>query len=209
MTKEYIGGKGGDSFIQGLHSRITTKFFNSWDFSRITGLVFHPEYVALGIPKSGRLTRYSGPSFQIRNLRLVSRVGPNGNQMNQVIFSILQRSGIIYKNGKFAGHYQPGPDGQVNAQYAAAAGEERFELRGGCTLIFDLDTLRLKYAISKPIVDMDSLGPDSIPSINKRRVKAQYDYQHSGDDDASNEFALYFGEGMSHITEPFAFLHQH
>jgi len=208
LTRKYIAAnpEKTQSDILGLHFRIKMKFSNSWDFGRITGLVFHQNYRALGIPDPDPTQKYeySGPSFQIRNLRLVTRTGPDGNQVNQVVFSIFQRSGIIYKGGKFAGHYQPGEKDQK-----VPKNEDRFELRGGCTLIFDLDSQKLKYAISKPLVDMDSLSPNSVPSINSRRMQTQYNFEHGENDDASNEFARIFGGGLSHIAETFAFLHQH
>jgi hypothetical protein len=66
----------------------------------------------------------------------------------------------------------------------------------------------LKYAISKPILDMDSLQAGLPPAINKRRLDSQHTYMHAGGDTGVNEFTAYFGAGCHKLAEPFAFLHQ-
>ncbi len=212
-TNQYIGGEYSDrnKIVLGLHQRLNTKFSvtTSKEFAKITGLAFVNEFKKVGINKSGR---YNGPSFQVQNLRLISRIGPDGNPVNQVIFTILQRSGVIYKNGKFTGHYLPPVGSKTKGKNATAekipAGG--FELRGACTLIFDLDTLKLKYAISKPILDMEELERSGKAVINHQRLDTQYQFQYGEEGDAhGSEFRSYFGNGIHRITEPFAFLHQH
>jgi hypothetical protein len=198
LTKEYIKGnyKENGKTLMGLHQRINVKFSNSEDFAKITGLAFLMQYGTVGVSRS---TRYEGPSFQVQNLRLVSRVGPDGNQVNQVVFSIVQRSGVVYENGRFARTY--------NVREPVPAGG--FEFRGACTLIFDLDKLTLKYAISKPLLDLSALENGNIPFLNMQRLDAQYKFQNDLQDTGQNEYCLYFGEGNNSMTEPFAFLHQH
>ena len=61
-------------------------------------------------------------------MRPVRRRGPNGEEINQVVLAITQRRPIVV-------------DG------------ERLGMHGGCTLILDLDTLDLRYAIGKSISD--------------------------------------------------------
>ena len=144
-------------------------------------------------------------------MRLVSRVGPEGNQINQVIFSIFQKCGVVFKDGIFAGHYTPEPSFDINnpKKPVPSSPVEGFEFKGACTLIFDLDTKSLKYAISKPLVDMESLETSGKLKINMKRVETQYATQHGNDAAAFNEYALYFGDGTNKIAEPFAFLHHH
>jgi hypothetical protein len=68
-----------------------------------------------------------------------------------------------------------------------------FEFRGGCTIILDLQTLKLKYVIRKSIDD-------------EARVRRQRDYRSS--DAGASLRATYFGSGLNAITnEPFALLH--
>lgn len=205
ITKKYIAGVAASTTsgqARGLHQRINTKFSESTDFSRITGLAFLASFASLGVRQS---RYYQGPSFQIQNLRLVDRIGPDGTQINHVIFSIVQRSGIVMKNGgKEFEHYVPVPeesDVEVSDDKS-----QRFEFRGGCTLIFDLDTLKLKYAISKPLLDNQSTDG---PRIDQARLMRQYEYQYGSTESAHNDYTLYFGERFHNLSEPFSFLHQH
>jgi len=200
-TKTYIRGDFEDpnNKLLGLHQRISGKFSKSEDFARITGLAFVDGYNEFGVHQAGR---GSGPSFQIQNLRLVSRVGPDGNQVNQVVFSIVQRCGVVYQNGKFDRYYIPPSNGE-----STPVPEGGFEFWGGCTLIFDLDQLRLKYAIARPLLDIQSLERGE-PDIDKGRLERQYLFQQEDGDQGFSQFSLYFGNGMRNVTEPFSFLHQ-
>jgi hypothetical protein len=192
VTRDYISGKYDDpnKIIMGLHSRIRSKFDNSLALSKMTGLAFISEFKKLGIK-----TKEGLPSFQIQNLRLVSRSGPGNNQVNQVIFSIMQHSTFKMENG------QP-----VFFDYAKQKDTDGYsEFYGGCTLIFDLDELKLKYAISKPLLNFTEQGP----AINLSRLKRQFEFQHKEDGDISNEFTAYFSQQSARMMEPFAFLHQH
>jgi hypothetical protein len=141
-----------------------------------------------------------GPSFQVQNLRLVSRIGPDGQSVNQIVFSLVQRAGILIKNDDIVGYFQP--DNDVNAKQ----GEEMMEIRGGCTLIYDLDNLELKYIISKPLVVKNNYG---YFEINKDRVMEQYGFMFEQSENAINEFQKYFNMGLNNkFTEPFYILHQ-
>ena len=202
LTRAFIGGKydDPDELIQGLHQRIQIKFSRSIEFSRITGLAFLADFQRLGLRGN---YDYGMPSFQIQNLRMVSRVGPDGNQVNQVVFSIFQRSGVIMKNGKPDGHYIPEDDQDTP--------ENGFELQGGCTLIFDLDTEKLKYVISKPLLDLEALRQKSAQyKIHAERAIRQYNFQFDEGMDHRNEYNKYFGIGLDNkFNEPFAILHKH
>lgn len=195
ITRDYIGGKYDvKPVILGLHRRLDVKFSFSYEFARLTGLAFLAEYAQLGIASSGR---YTGPSFQIQNLRLVNRVGPEGNQISQVIFSIVQTSLLIKKDGAFV---PPSSDEEK---------VQAFEFKGGCTMIFDLDTLQLKYAISKPIIDVDNLRDNGIPTLNLKRLEAQYNFLNDGNELDISDYSKQFSTSVSRFMEPFAFLHQH
>ncbi|MEY2536431.1 MAG: hypothetical protein QOG67_171 [Verrucomicrobiota bacterium] len=93
------------------------------NLEKVTGLVFRRAPQVQGITLTGGM-----PSFRVESLRPVRRRGPNGEEINHVVIGITQRRFITKK------------------------GEEP-EFPGGCTLILDLDTLDLRYAISKPIDD--------------------------------------------------------
>lgn len=207
ITRDYVAGvykdKDKDSVILGLHKRINDKFFDSSDFTKITGLAFVTDFDYIGIRRS---SRYTGPSFAIRNLRLVSRVGPNNNQLSQVVFSIIQDSAVRFK-GDTVEFYRfknvKGRDGRIIPEDIP---EDYFWFQGGCTLIFDLDTLKLKYAISKPILDTQSFEKGNRSRINMQRLRRQNEFQN---DDGFHEYAVYFGAPSLRPLEPFAFIHQH
>lgn len=201
ISKEYIAGSfyKGESKILGLHSRIFLKFDDSVEFEQLTGLVFNYNWSNLGIKTSNKYKGGElGPSFQIQNLRLVSRVGPEGNQVNQIVFALVQRSGVIVEQGQFNGHFVPDTTERPKSQ---------FDLYGGCTMIFDLDTLELKYVISKPLLDMAALKT-GIHQIDKERAEQQYRYQQEDGLMYLSEYSLYFGNGIiNNFNEPFSFLH--
>jgi len=89
----------------------------------VTGLVLDPGKKVDGITMSN-----GTPSFEVHSVRPVRRRGPNGEEINHVVLGITQRRLL-----EIAG--------------------EKLEMPGGCTLILDLDTLVLRYAIRKPIDD--------------------------------------------------------
>ncbi len=199
ISQKYMGGG-----RHSLHKRIFMEFEDSPEFEMLTGLALSSGWANLGIrtakKKNGSNGDIPGPSFQIQNLRLVSRNGPDNNQINQIIFSLVQRSGVIVRNGVFTGHYRPEeektPDGG-------------FELWGGSTLIFDLDSLKLKYAISRPLLNIAELRRNN-REIDRSRIENQYNFQNNELSLKANEYRSYFGIGLNSImNEPFSILHQH
>jgi len=204
ITKDYIAGKYDlTPKIHGLHTRITNKFDNSPTFSSITGLAFNNNFANIGIRSS---SRYQGPRFQIQNLRLVSRVGPGNTQINQVVFSILQKSAVkLVDDEPVFFKFRARPE-KASEQDQETLPEDYFEIMGGCTLIFDLDTLKLRYSISKPLLDLETFASTHVPAINMTRLKRLIDYRQQS---TENAFAAYFSDPSNRIMEPFAFLHQH
>jgi len=84
--------------------------------------------------------------------------------------------------------------------------DEGFAITGGCTLIFDLDTTDLKYAISKPLLDVEELNKN-VRQINLARSTVLQRYQR-GEIGAQSRFQAYFGTGKQNsFNEPFHFLH--
>jgi hypothetical protein len=199
ISRKYIAGTSEGEKILGLHNRIFFKFEDLAEYETLTGLVFS-DWKRLGVRTSRAYgNQTEGPSFQVQSLRLVSRSGPGGKHLNHIAFSLIQRAGVIVKAGAFAGHYVPGD------QDTPPGG---FELRGGCTMIFDLDTLQLKYAITRTLLDQDQLDIGK-RQIDCRRAEKQCAYQYDEGENAMSEYARYFGMGLSNLmNEPFALLHQ-
>jgi hypothetical protein len=139
-----------------VHALITPKIQRDilGNLEQVTGLVFNPRRKVPGITQSR-----GGPSFEVHSVRPVRRRGPHGEEINHVVLGITQRRRLEI-------------DG------------ETVEFPGGCTLILDLDTLALRYAISKPIAD-------------ERRERAFR--QWMGDNPAAID--------LSGLEEPIAHLH--
>lgn len=202
ISKAYIGGRSYDPKVSilGLHSRITFKFSGSREFEQLTGLVFNPKWRSLGIRTSDAYqNKAQGPSFQIQNLRVVSRVGPQGNLVNQIMFSLVQRSGIEITSTDQVKHFTPASGEQLTSN--------QFYMYGGCTMIFDLDTLELKSVVSKPLLDLNKLKNGKY-QIDEERARRQFNYQQEEGVMHLSEYSLYFGNGLNNnFNEPFSFLH--
>ncbi len=197
INKNYITGSYSDreNVILGLHRRFTGKFRQSIDFERLTGLKFSNDWEDLSIPTSDAY-RQKSPAFFIQSLHVASRVGPEGRQSNQVIVSIVQRAGFTISGGD---------ESKVITGRGIVTSHQ---ISGGCTLIFDLNTQQLKYAISKPLIDIDALNHGRY-KLNESRCLAihQYQQRHSK---PQNRFQAYFDLGKQNtINEPFNFLHSH
>ena len=192
-SRAFIAGAGR---LVGLHERLGAKFGSSYEFEKLTGLVFNVDWKQFGVRTS---STDKGPSFQILNLRLVSRVGPDGEKINQIVFVLVQRMGVVFENGEFVKHYTPGAD------KPPAGG---FEVQGGCTLIFDLDSVKLKYAVSKPLFRPEQLDKYQ-HVVNQERMARQRRYQHEELPLDQSAVSNYFGAGAeSRFGEPFSLLHK-
>lgn len=196
-TRNYIAGNyDTDPKIYGLHRRLGGKFERNIGFEKLTGLMFDEGWTDLGIPTSNAYTvEQPRPSFSIHSLHLASRVGPNGNQSNQIIVSLTQKANINVEKDK-------------NGVLEVIPGEKKdcFVIYGGCTLIFDLDTLKLKYAITKPLLDIEALS-NNVHLLNRNRCITIQSYQKGAMVDQSRFQAYYGSNRQNSFNEPFSFLH--
>jgi hypothetical protein len=185
--------------IMGLHQRLHRKFANSIEFEKLTGLVFNDDYEHLGVRGTAPYHDLPmRPSFEVHSLHFASRVGPVGNQTNQVLVTLVQRAQIELKK-----------DNQGNSTVTGTKAKGALEMTGGCTLIFDLDSLKLKYAISKPMLDQELLRNTQEHRLNLGRAIQLYKHRY-GNKNLLPAYDAYFAirEGKT-IGEPFAFLHTH
>jgi hypothetical protein len=136
----------------------------------LTGLVFSREYKKLGIRSSK--TRTNQPAVWIQSMRLNNRIGPDGTALNQLIVTLIQTAKVVVVDKSDEERVV-----EPSSSKAEHRGLERFNFRGACTLIFDLDELKLKHAITKPIFDQDSAGPGKKRKLllNQSRALLQYD----------------------------------
>lgn len=161
-----------------LNVFIRDELANQPEFEEITGLALAASCPFTDI-KRGADGR---PKFEVHSLRAARRVGPDGETLNQMVVSITQKRNVLLD--ETASVPSAGEDLQP----------ETFNFRGGCTLIFDLDTLKLRYAIKKSIADEQRL-------VRHRR------YRHASA--GASLRATYFG-GLSDgpLAEPFAIMHR-
>lgn len=190
ITKEFISG--GAMAKLGLHTRINIKFLQSKAgsrFAELSGMLFATNQNGckeMGIDYS---TPNSPSVYTVDNLWLASRVTPDDKTVNHVIITLGQRRGVnarIDGNGNFKidSFFQPSQK---------TKNPTGFIFKGGCTLIFDLDSMKLKYAIKKDISDM-------------KRMEKQFRY--SQDILNIGASATYFNnQALAGISGPFAFLH--
>ncbi len=151
-----------------LHEKIRSSWKSVPQLEALTGLVFRrPEKPLPGL----RYDKDGIPRFQVASLAAIERVGPDGDVINQVLLTLIQTRDLRTTEG------------------------ERMKFRGGCTLLIDLDTQRVRYAIVKPIT-----GPAA-----ERRLERQRRFLEDGD--GVSLAAAYFGT-QADDEEPFAMLHR-
>ena len=156
-----------------LHTRILQQPEEQMEqFEETTGLVLTPERIPPGLK-----TKENGvPVFEVHSARAARRAGPDGDKVDQVVVTVTQKRKLLIDPS------QPDTD------------ENQFTFRGGCTIILDLDTLELQYAIRKRIT-------------SENRIKRQRDFMigHAG----ASLRATYFSDPLRDTScEPFEFLHR-
>jgi len=113
-------------------------------------------------------------SFEVHSVRPAQRIGPDGEAVNHLIVILTQQREELLDPKQ--------PKG------------ETFKFRGGCTLIFNLDTFDLQYAIGKSYDDTE-------------RLEAQREYLRTGR--LGDLWSTYFGKRyLDGHAEPFALLHR-
>jgi hypothetical protein len=150
-------------------------------FEQLTGLYFlqspEKDKMVTGLKASNEKQKNGKYVFEVHSFRGAQRVSPDGNSVNEVIISLAQKRRAPLEEGS---------ESKDDADY--------FDFRGGCTLILDLQTLKLKYVVRKLIDDSDG------------RMTRQRAYR-TGEAGASLR-ATYFGRPeQSGEGEPFALLH--
>ena len=126
-----------------LHDNFYQKFDNIGEFEGLTGLVFNnTDFDKFNIELS---PRNGFPRFYVQSISFNRRVGFNGKINNQAVISIIQ-------------------------QRDEKAGAIDVVFNGGVTLIFDLNSQELLYAIKKDIRDDDRLEKRKMFVLNKLSI---------------------------------------
>lgn len=193
-TKRLIRGK------DGLHRLIENRCVMGGDrqnFAEISGLMFPPNPAAsakLGL-EWGYLTS-SCASYAVGNVSLANRVTPDDSMVNHVVMTLIQKRGVRFKINDETGDVtvdEKGffvPDKTPRDEW----GDNHIIFRGGCTLIFDLDTLRLRYAIRKDVDD------------HARMIRQ---FKHEKGMLGAEDETYFASQMMTALAGPFAFTHSH
>lgn len=186
-------GSVGTDQVTGLHHHLKDLFTAaSQPFPRdVTGLMFPNDEKTtedLGL-KYGYMTGNCA-SYVVGNLALANRVTPDDTIVNHMVITLIQKRGVRFEkrdgDWKIAGYFVPDKTEQEQRD------KHSIDFGGGCTLIFDLDAKRLRYAIKKDIDDHE-------------RMARQFDYEQGL---FGGENQTYFAsKTLSGLAGPFAFRH--
>jgi hypothetical protein len=172
QTNEFISGDPNSEDPHSFHSALLDDLgqISEEKLENLTGLIFSKQYKNLGIRSSK--TNANQPAIWIQSMRLNNRIGPEGTALNQLIVTLIQTARVVVVDKSDTERVA-----EASTSSAAHRGLERINFRGACTLIFDLDELKLKHAISKPIFDKESAGTGKKRKLrlNQSRALLQYD----------------------------------
>jgi hypothetical protein len=150
-----------EQFRRSLHTSISEKMGEDQEFEELTGMILSKAVEGIEIDSNGR------PRFEVHAVRPAQRVGPDGDALNQVVISLTQKRRV-----------------------RSSAEQPAISFRGGCTLIFDLDSESIRYSVRKPI--------QSESRLHRQR---RYLADRLGD----SPYSMYFSPES---REPFAMLHR-
>jgi hypothetical protein len=144
--------------------------------------------LALSVDAPGGFYRKEGvPTVEVHSVRVARRSTPRSELVTDLVVEIMQRR---------RGYLDPKKQADVDARKDVPGDEPDgdFKFRGGCTLLIDPATYRVRYAITKHI-------------LSDGRLRRQRGY-YSGESPALR--ATYFGDpGRDQASrEPFAMLHR-
>jgi hypothetical protein len=142
----------------------------------------------LGLDMKG-LVRHGKPVIEVHSARRAHRVGPDGQKLNHVVIEVTQG-----RPAYFDSKVQEQVDASLHAGGdLSAAPPHDFWFRGGTTLLVDLDTGAVRYAVYKNI-------------WSNNRLARQRAFRVAQTDNSLR--ATYFGNLEEGMQEPFAFLHR-
>ena len=141
-----------------------------------------------GAPPTIHRNKKGLPEFEIHSVRIARRVGPDAQNLPQLVIEITQS-----RDGYAENCHQEKFDG---GDPSYVSGESDFTFRGGCTLIVDMKSSELRYCIRKRV-------------DNRERLEAQRKFLFASE--SASLAATYFGMSKDKRlapSEPFALLHR-
>jgi hypothetical protein len=158
---------------------------HSWLLSDAARAVAGHFGLALGpdAPKSIERGKDGLPLFEVHSVRPARRLGPDGQTLTDLVIEITQ---------KRHGYVNPAWQDKVDSGETTPPPPHDFWLRGGCTVLIDLDHGAVRYCIGKGIT-------------SEARLAAQRAFARSN----GSLQATYFGDPRRREqAEPFALLHR-
>ncbi len=120
-------------------------------------------------------------TFEVHSIRPIRRVGPGGHLLMDLLVEITQ--------------WRPGFKTEGLQPLNATKQNSDFKFRGGCTLIIDIETFKVRYCISKNIKDE-----------NRYRQQQMY---HFNSPESQSLWATYFDDPIRRSKiNPFARMHE-
>jgi hypothetical protein len=187
-----------------LQSFLTTNEVDSRQWQELTGLMFpgptggSSEEIQKACEKSGLEYGYlteNCASYVIDKLWLANRAGPDGRILDHVIVNLVQKRGVTFKKSD-TGDWAVDETGFFvdDNTHKSSPPIEHIIFRGGCTLVFDLETQQLRYVIKKDVNDY-------------HRMVRQFLFER--DDSGSMNLSYFQARELENLSGPFAFMHSH
>jgi hypothetical protein len=133
-------------------------------------------------PEGGAKSPRRWPNVEVHSVRTTRRAGPDGQDVRQLVIEVTQRR---------RGFFDPGEQDREEA-YRKSPATPDFIFRGGVTLIFDMFTSELRYAVRKRIT-------------SDQRLKTQRDFLLAR---ASGTLGMAYSGAGEPAKEPFAMIHR-
>ena len=217
---------------KGLHARLHWKFSGTPEFGKMAGLILaNADFNQLGIGTSQFNDTRGMPLLEVHNLKLASRVGPDGKLVNQILVTLTQRRGVVcitdkWGNPSIEGYFIPNQQEQgwfrrIPKKKGYRYIKERFPGKGthlkdkgsekvlpnGWFIFRGGSTLifDLDYAASADKVKLKYIIKKSID--DEDRMLRQYRMMFQLNEQSLN--ATYFGSAYWNLeAEPFAIIHK-
>lgn len=165
-----------------LRMRENCHRFREWIYKRARaerdGNVFGVMVFGRGYHSIPR-NKHNAPKFEVHSVRTCLRIGPDGQQQNDLVVEIVQRR---------AGYFDEEKQRQVDAGTLPWEYPD-FWFRGGCTLIIEPGTGTVRYSIYKSV-------------LNDQRLAQQREFESGG-----GQFSLAATYFDTSGQNPFALLH--
>lgn len=161
-----------------LHQLLSQRIAENPDACRGFGLALdretHKQYQSIRVDKAGQ------PVFEIHSARRCRRIGPDGQQLVDLVVEVVQRRKALFDDSQ----QKLLDSGEISYDDVETPD---FWFRGGCTVIIDPCTGEIRYCIRKRVTDDKRLQRERDWRLTAQLENSQALYR---DADASNPFAM-------------------